>query len=159
MLSDKRIIELIEEGEVEFTNMEDVDEQVSSASVDLRVASDYMHPNTETVLDARNNNNQIVIGPGDFYLLRTIEEVHLPDNIHGRTEQLMRRALEGLNVTTGGVDPGYNDVLVLGVKNQSNNPISLKPGDAIVQMTLDELDQPSSEPYGGDTYYDKTGMR
>ncbi len=148
MLSDTQIRERIENEELGVTNIEDLDEQLSPSGIDLRVASDYTRPATGEVFDATEEVSQrIRIRPGEFYLLHTVESLIIPDDLHAETSELMSRALEGVSVACGVVDPGYSDTLVLGVNNRSEESVLLRPGDKIVQVTFQELGEPAESTY------------
>ncbi len=162
MLSDKQIRERIENGDIGVENIDVLDEQLSPSGLDLTVASDYKRPATGEVFNAEDTVSQeIILEPGEYYLLHTVESLVLPSNIHGSTDELMSRALEGIRVTSGVVDPGYAGVLVLGVENRSEETQTLYPGDRIVQITFQELDEPADAPYDENPdsqYYDQTGV-
>ena len=148
MLSDKQIRKLITEEEIVVNDLGLIDDKLSPSGLDLTVGPDYKRPATNEVFNANNTASQeIVLEPGEFYLLHTVESIVLPDYIHGSTEELMSRALEGINVTSGVVHPGYSGVLVLGVENRSEQTKTLYPGDKIVQITFQELDKPAETAY------------
>lgn len=157
MLSDKQIKSLISSGEMEITGI-NPSNQVTSCGVDLTVGHDYKRPATEEVFHAGDNNGQIVIKPDTFYLVHTREKIMLPDDVHGRTEELMRQALDGISVTTGSVDPGYSDYLVLGIENRSEKTKIIEPGEKIVQITFDMLDEPAESTYNRDSQYNQSGL-
>lgn len=148
MLSDKQIRNLLEENELTITDIGVLEDKLSPSGIDLTVGSDYKRPATDDLFDANNTASQeIVLEPGEFYLMHTVESLNLPNYIHGTTEELMSRALEGINVTSGVVHPGYSGVLVLGVENRSEETKTLYPGDKIVQITFQELDEPAATAY------------
>lgn len=148
MLSDKQIKKLINKDELTIENLGIVEDKLSPSGLDLTVGSDYKRPSTGEVFDANDTAAQeIVLEPGVFYLLHTQESIVLPDYLHGSTEELMSRALEGINITSGAVHPGYEGVLVLGVQNNSEEKKRLYPGDRIIQITFQELDEPAELTY------------
>lgn len=157
MLSDSQIKELIEDDELGVSNLNE-DKQITASGIDLTVGADYKRPATDEVFHAKNNNGNILLKPDTFYLLHTTEKLTLPNYIHGSTEEVMARALEGISVTTGAVDPGFDDYLVLGVENRSEETKILRPNDRIVQITFNKLDQPADSSYEGDTFYDESGL-
>ncbi len=162
MLSDKQIRQLLEDGELIIKDIGVIKDKLSPSGVDLTVGSDYKRPATNEVFDANNTAAQeIILEPGEFYLLHTVESLVLPDYIHGKTEEIMSRALEGINVTSGVVHPGYSGVLVLAVKNNSEETKTLYPGEPIVQITFQKLDEPAETAYSEkeDTqHHNQTGI-
>lgn len=144
----------MENGNLGITNI-DIEEQLTPVGVDLTVGPSYKRPATQEVFHAENNTGQIMLEPGTFYHLHTIESVDLPDNIYARTEVIMERSLEGIQVTTGIVDPGFNGKLILGVENVSEKAVSLGVGDRIVQINFHELNSTPDETYEGDTHYER----
>lgn len=157
MLSDKQIKSLISDNELEITGI-DTDKQITSNGIDLTAGYDYKRPATEEVFHAKNNNGQIILEPDTFYLLHTREKIILPDYLHGRTEELMRQALDGISVTTGSVDPGFSDYLVIAVENRSEKSKIINPGEPIVQITFDKLDTPPESTYDGESHYDQSDL-
>lgn len=148
MLSDRQIRQLLEEDELTITDIGVLEDKLSPSGVDLTVGSDYKRLATNDIFDANNTASQeIVLEPGEFYLMHTVESLILPDYIHGKTEELTSRALEGISVTSGVVHPGFSGILVLGVKNQSEETKILYPGDPIVQITFQKLDEPAETSY------------
>jgi deoxycytidine triphosphate deaminase len=151
MLSDGRIRELIESGELGVEGIENLEQQLSSSTLDLRVGADYKRPATDEVFSAGSNDGNIILEPNTFYHMHTMEEIYMPDNIHGSTEEVMSLALDGIRVSTGAVHPGYDKgYLVLAVENRSETSKMLKPGDSIVQVTFHQLESPVEETYEGE---------
>lgn len=157
MLSDKQIREEIESGELEITDL-DIEDQLNPSSVDLTVGPSYKRPATQEVFSAESNNGQIMLKPGTFYHLHTIEKVDLPADLHGNTEAIMNQALRGLRVTTGVVDPGFNGRLLIGVENISETTQTLSVGDRIVQLTFTRLESRPDDEYEGDTHLEREGL-
>jgi deoxycytidine triphosphate deaminase len=151
MLTDGKIRELIENGEIGIEGIESLGEQLSASTLDLRVGSDYKRPATDEVFSAQSNDGNIILEPNTFYHMHTMEEVYLPDYIHGSTEEVMTLALDGVSVSTGAVHPGYDKgYLVLGVENRSETSKMLKPGDNIIQVTFHKLESAVDEAYEGE---------
>lgn len=155
MLADRQIKELINEEELVVENMGILEERLSPSGLDLTVGSDYKRASTNEVFDANETASQeIVLEPGVFYWLHTVESLVLPNYLQGVTEELLNVSLKGINVTSGVVHPGYSGALVLGVINNSEEPQILYPGDDIVQITFHKLDEPAENPYDSDSKYE-----
>lgn len=155
MLSDKKIRQLIEEGELDITDLNEED-QITPIGVDLTVGPSYKRPATQEVFHAEEKGGQIILQPDTFYHLHTVESVNLPEDLYGRTDVVMERSLEGVQVTTGTVDPGFNGRLLLGVENVSERSKTLTVGDRIVQINIHEVGGVPDETYEGDTHYDRS---
>lgn len=154
MLSDNQISHLIEEGDLGVTDL-DTEEQLTPVGIDLTVGPSYKRPATQEVFHAESSNGQIILEPETFYHLHTVESLDIPENIYARTEVVMERSLEGFQVTTGIVDPGFNGKLILGVENVSEKAVSIGVGDRIVQVNFHKLNSTPDETYEGDTHYER----
>lgn len=157
MLSDRQIRDEIESGRLKVTDL-DYEEQLNPSSVDLTVGASYKRPATQEVFHAESNNGQIMLKPGTFYHLHTVEDVGLPNDLHGNTEAIMNVALSGLRVTTGVVDPGFEGRLLIGVENISETTQTLTVGDTIVQLTFERLDSRPESGYEGDTHFEREDL-
>ena len=101
--------------------------------------------------------------PGDFVLATTAEHFEIPPDLcaflHGRST-LGRLGLM-CHVTAGLVDPGYRGQVTLEISNVGPLTVRLHPGDAIGQVTFEQLDAPASRPYGhpalSSRYQDQVG--
>lgn len=154
MLSDRKIRQLLEEGELGITDLNE-EEQITPIGVDLTVGPSYKRPATQEVFHAEENGGQIILQPNTFYHLHTVESVNLPDELYGRTDVVMARSLEGIQVTTGLVDPGFDGRLLLGVENVSETSKILEVGDRVVQINIHNVAGVPEETYEGDTHYDR----
>lgn len=157
MLSDREIREEIEAGRLQITDL-DMDDQLNPSSVDLTVGASYKRPATQEVFHAEGNNGQIMLKPGTFYHLHTVENVNLPKGLHGSTKAIMNVALSGLRVTTGVVDPGFEGRLLIGVENISETTQTLAVGDSVVQMTFERLDSSPDHEYEGSTHFQREDL-
>lgn len=68
--------------------------------------------------------SSIIIKPGDFYLVTTIEKVNLPLNICATFIPRTTTFRSGLFLRTGIAQPGYQGKLTFGLKNEG--PIKVK---------------------------------
>ncbi|MFH1971942.1 MAG: dCTP deaminase [archaeon] len=79
---------------------------------------------------------EITLLPGEFVLGRTKERIKLPEDVCGFLSGRSRFARFGLSVhsTAMLINPGSNNRQVFEIKNNSNNPLTLKPGLKIGQL-------------------------
>src|SRR6266851_2259445 len=68
--------------------------------------------------------SKVIIKPGDFYLIKTIEEVNMPDNLTASITPRSTTYRSGLYLRTGNVPPGYCGGLTFGLKNEG--PITVE---------------------------------
>ncbi len=71
-----------------------------------------------------NKSSSIIIKPGDYYLVTTIEKVNLPLNICATFIPRTTTFRSGLFLRTGIAQPGYQGKLTFGLKNEG--PITVK---------------------------------
>ncbi|MCR4306316.1 MAG: hypothetical protein NUV73_04510 [Candidatus Daviesbacteria bacterium] len=82
---------------------------------------------------------EIIIKPGDYYLIQTVESVNTPLDlmpiVHTRTS-LFRAGLLLLNSKT---DPGYTGQLTMGLTNLSPFPVKLQLGARICNIIFHKI--------------------
>jgi dCTP deaminase len=178
ILSDADILARLESGSLVIDPLEDVDQQVQPASVDLRLGEEFLefqrtnisciHPNredevsdyiTETVVD---DGDEFILHPGDFVLGTTKERVEVPPdlvaNVEGRSS--LGRLAVVVHATAGYIDPGYRGQVTLELSNLGTAPVALTPGMRISQLVFTELKSAAERPYGaerGSKYQDQRG--
>lgn len=103
-----------------------------------------------TDLELVDKDGYFALGPGQFVLGTTIENIELPDDIMGRLEGKSSLGRIGLliHATAGYVDPGWRGHLTLELSNVSAIPILLFPGMKISQISFHRLETPAERPYG-----------
>lgn len=89
--------------------------------------------------DAKKKN-KITVKPGDFYLISTIEEVNLPQDITANFKPRTTTFRSGLNIRTGNVAPGYQGKLTFAMKNEGPVPVTLEMGCRIVHVQFSWVD-------------------
>jgi dCTP deaminase len=178
ILSDTDILARLREGDLVIDPLDDVDQQVQPASVDLRLGSEFLefqrtnisciHPTdegevgeyiSETVVE---DGNEFILHPGDFVLGTTKERVEMPAdlvaNVEGRSS--LGRLAVVVHATAGFVDPGYRGQVTLELSNLGTAPVALTPGMRVSQLVFTELSSPAERPYGserGSKYQDQHG--
>lgn len=83
--------------------------------------------------------NNIVIKPGDFYLIKTIETVNMPENLTASITPRSTTYRSGLFIRTGNVPPGYSGGLNFGLKNEGPVPVTIELGARIVHIQFHEV--------------------
>jgi dCTP deaminase len=178
ILSDTDILARLGEGSLVIEPLDDVDQQVQPASVDLRLGAEFLefqrtnisciHPTrerevsdyiTETVVA---DDEEFVLHPGDFVLGTTRERIEMPRdlvaNVEGRSS--LGRLAVVVHATAGFVDPGYRGQVTLELSNLGTAPVALTPGMRVSQLVFTELSSPADRPYGserGSKYQDQEG--
>lgn len=98
---------------------------------------------TEEILRFKENSESpefLVIKPGDYYLVQTIESVNLPSNLMVMIfprSSLFRAGLQ-LLVTKG--DPGYRGALTFGLTNIGAHEVKLQLGARICNVVFMEVE-------------------
>lgn len=178
VLGDIDILKRLEDESLEITPLEDVDQQVQPASVDLRLGEKFLEfKNTNiSAIDPRSDfdieditrevvaseSNPYVIHPGDFVLATTKEHVEVPADLFAEVQgrSSIGRLAVIIHATAGIIDPGYKGQITLELSNLGNIPIKLHPGMRISQIKFTELKRPADRPYGeerGSKYQGQTG--
>lgn len=122
-------------------------DQVEPDSYDVLLGNKYTRlkkGGVEETLEAQ----EIIIQPNECLLAHTIESFSLPKNIKGTLQGKSSWARLSLFVECAGLfDKGFKGTAVLELFNASPNPILLKYGDRIAQMSFHRT-LPAAIPYG-----------
>lgn len=86
-----------------------------------------------------NETNTIVIKPGDFYLVKTIEIVNIPQNLTASITPRSTTYRSGLFIRTGNVPPGYCGGLTFGLSNEGPATVIIELGARIVHIQFHEV--------------------
>lgn len=117
------------------------------------VASGYncvINPADEAPRSVSRQVDKVVIKPGEFILVETMEYVKLPSSIYGIIMGKSSTGRLGIDVENAGlVDSGFEGTLTLELYNKTKSHVySLPPGFPIAQLVLyscDEVETPYSE--------------
>ena len=164
LLNDREISQLLEDGELKIVPLVDLDQQLGSTSLDVRLGTSFevylpaymrtpdLDDGAIPAYDSRPIDldflEHIVLLPGQIVLAHSFEYVRLPANIAGELEGRSSYARLGLEVhlTAGMIDPGFEGVITLELVNNGPNPIPLFPGVRIAQLRLVAVNDPA-RPY------------
>lgn len=165
VLSDGDIKKALSDGRIGITPKPDMDMQLGSCSIDLRLGKRFrvfeysrhhlIDPNNKKINQeitrevAVKRGQPFIIHPGDFVLAVTHEKVTIAPDLLGRLEGRSSLGRLGIVVhsTASVFDPGWDGKPVLELGNMGKIPVALYPGMRICAMTFEELSSPSSRPY------------
>lgn len=165
ILSDKEIKQLLDEGKINILPKPNLEEQLGSASLDLKLSDEFMvfehtkkpyidTKNSETFKDMTkmvkvSENDPFVFHPGEFVLGATYEEVELPADIAARIDGRSSLGRLGIVIhsTAGHIDPGFKGKIVLEMENIGMIPVLLYPGMRVCQLVFEVLSSPTTKPY------------
>jgi deoxycytidine triphosphate deaminase len=79
------------------------------------------------------------IKPGDFYLVKTIESVNMPNNLTASITPRSTTYRSGLYLRTGNVPPGYCGGLIFGLKNEGPVTVEIEMGARFAHIQFSEV--------------------
>lgn len=83
--------------------------------------------------------SSIVIKPGEFYLVKTIESVNMPENLTASITPRSTTYRSGLFIRTGNVPPGYRGELTFGLANVGPVTVEIEMGARFVHIQFHEV--------------------
>ncbi len=109
-------------------------------------------PNTETLVaydQKASKQKSLVLNPGRFVLVETIEKVNLPNDVIliFRPRSTLFRC--GVALYTAVASPGYSGKLIFGMANHGNKPLKLEMGARIVSTIFMRVDGGIKSSYRG----------
>lgn len=81
----------------------------------------------------------ILVKPGEFYLIKTIETINLPQNLTANIKPRSTTYRSGIFIRTGNVAPGYCGGLTFGMKNEGPIPVTIEMGARIAHIQFEEV--------------------
>lgn len=154
IIGPKQLLELVKEkklvenlSERELTNPE-------GAGFDLRLGEVYKITGKKAFLGVTERHtaevtlvkkydlekpSKIVIKPGDFYLVKTIEDVNMPENLTASITPRSTTFRSGLMLRTGNVPPGYCGGLTFGLVNEGPVTVTIEMGARFVHIQFSEV--------------------
>lgn len=81
----------------------------------------------------------VKIKPGDFFLVKTIESVNMPQNLTASITPRSTTYRSGLFIRTGNVPPGYCGGLIFGLKNEGSITVEIEMGARFVHIQFSEV--------------------
>ena len=148
--------------------MLDRDTQVGSASIDVRLGTQFLVPrrtrgagvdprrDLHAELERAHEEVTVSFGeplwlhPGQFVLGSTLEFLRFPAHLGGYVIGRSSWGRVGLLVATAiMVHPGFTGCLTLELINHGEGPVALYAGSRIAQLSVHSLDEPTSRGYSG----------
>ena len=144
LVKKKKLVEKLSEREL--TNPE-------GAGFDLRLGEAYSikgkaflgetHRKTADIVlvskYVQKKTSSLKIKPGEFYLVKTIESVNMPDNLTASITPRSTTYRSGLFIRTGNVPPGYCGGLTFGLKNEGPVTVEIEMGARFVHIQFSEV--------------------
>lgn len=165
ILSDRDIKKALKEKLITFAPGLDLQIQLGSCSVDLRLGNSFrvfkhshypfIDPHdkrlTQDLMEEEivKSGDSFILQPGDFVLATTVESFTLPDNLLARLEGRSSLGRLGIVVhsTASIFDPGWDGRVVMELGNMGRMPVALYPGMRICALTFEELTSAADVPY------------
>jgi len=161
MIGTKELLRLVKEQKLvenlcerELTNPE-------GSGFDLRVGEIYALGKEEAFLGETERNTPdakliakygkekgLILKPGDYVLVKTIEKVNMPDNIAAICRPRTTLQRSGVILITGATDPGYYGELTFAMCNMGKNNFKLELGARIVRILFFEVSEVISQYRG-----------
>lgn len=155
MLADQEIRREIGAGELIIAPFEE--SSLQPASYDFRIGRAAFVSSAKEKIDV-SQKGLIVIEPGDFAVLETLERVEVGRQIAAMLGLRSEYARQGLLMLSGPqIDPGFRGVLVIRVINLAPKPVAFPYEAAFLTAQFFRLAEPVTRPYQG-TRQDQTGI-
>ncbi len=88
---------------------------------------------------SEGKTQKIKIKPGDFYLVKTIESVNMPQNLTANMKPRSTTFRSGIMIRTGNIPPGYCGGLTFALKNEGPVPVTIELGARIIHVQFEEV--------------------
>jgi dCTP deaminase len=88
-------------------------------------------------------------GPGEFFLISTMEYVVLPKNVCAQLWIRSTFARKGVFCSFGKVDAGFEGTLTIGCFNAGNEILELREGERFLQIVFEKMISPAERGYSG----------
>ena len=164
ILSDKTISQMVKDGTLVITPLEET--QIQPASVDIRLGRTFsIVEDSPTGIITMENKiayktieaDTYLLLPGQFVQATTMEYFSLPDNLTAFVEGRSSLGRMGLFIQNAGwVDPGFKGEITLELFNANRCAIELKAGRRVGQLVFAQMDDSALHPYRG-KYQGQTG--
>ncbi|MBD3244615.1 MAG: hypothetical protein GF335_01330 [Candidatus Moranbacteria bacterium] len=91
------------------------------------------------IADYKNNQNSIILKQGDYFLIKTIEQVRIPQKIFAQIYPRSTLFRSGIILLSGKISPGYKGNLTFGIFNAAPVEFKLKLKARIAFIVFQEV--------------------
>ena len=84
--------------------------------------------------------SKITIKPDDFYLIKTIEKVNVPENLVGIIKPRTTMQRMGLFIRESQIAPGYEGELTVALKNLGDATVDIELGARVIHVMFAKVD-------------------
>jgi deoxycytidine triphosphate deaminase len=171
IISAKKVLELNEEHKL-IENISEREFNPEGVGIDVRVGKVYRmkgqgflgvieraSPDVEKIADIDEGKGCVILNPGDYVLVKTIEKINLPSesiiidskSVHIMQDVYPRSILHRSGVQFIGTktDPGYSGEMTYALKNIGNCPFKLELGARIANVIFKMVEGGLARSYGG----------
>ncbi len=118
------------------------------ANYDLRLGNEFFVSREKYPKRLSETDPYVVIEPGDFAILTTLEYIYVPDDLLGLISLRNSYKKYGLiNISGFHVDPGYHGKLMFSVYNAGPEKVLLKYKEPVFMIMYDKLEEPALKGY------------
>ena len=163
IIPDHEIKKLLSEKRLVIEPLDNMDDQIQPAWVDLRLGNEFMifkvtgTPYIDTKKDTGGYTEKVIIEdsrpfivhPGEFVLGKVMEYIRLPDDLVGSVDGRSSLGRLGIVVhtTSSSVNPGWEGYLVLEMANVGKMPVAIYPGMRVCKIAFHKMSSPAEVPY------------
>jgi deoxycytidine triphosphate deaminase len=88
----------------------------------------------------KKRKSRFTIKPGEYFLVKTVESVNLPDNIGGYLYSRGTLFRSGVQLILSQIAPGYHGELTFGMKNVGDCVVTFEMGARIAHVQFEYVD-------------------
>jgi len=108
-------------------------------TADITLIKKYDGKLSEAKSSSAGKKTSIKIKPGDFFLVKTIETVNMPQNLTANITPRSTIYRSGLFLRTGNTPPGYCGGLIFGLKNEGPVTVEIEMGARFAHIQFAEV--------------------
>lgn len=124
------------------------DSQIQPASLDVRLLGEFRSYFAEQTLTMRPGAS-LVLDPGECILGCLVERFRIPANMVAEVKGKSSWARRFLTTHAAGwIDPGFQGDITLELKNDGTEPLQIRAGEVIAQVSFHRLAAPAERLYG-----------